>query len=115
MGFQENNPGVFEFKDENQSLTGVLIKVQHDVGPSDSMLYSLEVDGKPWNVWGSTILDQRMIGIKVGDLIRITFKGLGEAKPGKNAPKIFKVELDDGKSDEPEQEEQPEKVEERVM
>ncbi len=32
--------------------------------------------------------------VKVGDKVKITFKGLGEKKPGQKAPKIFKVEVD---------------------
>jgi len=96
MVFNENKPGIWTYENDEDFIIGVLLKIEHDVGPSKSMLYTLSVDEKPISVWGSTILDQRMLGIKVGGLIRITYKGLGEAKPGLNAPKIFKVELDDG-------------------
>ena len=93
MVFEENNPETFVFDlEKNSSLEGVLINRQSDVGPSESMLYTLETsDGRPHNFWGCTILDQRMVGIKLGDLIRVIFKGLGEAKGTKNAPKIFQV------------------------
>lgn len=94
MVYEDNNPGIFEFKEKEDELAGTLIKIQSDVGPSDSMLYTLEVEGKPINVWGTTILDQRMVGIKVGDQIKMIFKGLGEAKAGKNAPKLFQVLVD---------------------
>jgi len=94
MAFEENNPGIHEFKNEDDELTGVLIKIQDEVGPQDSMLYTLEVEGKPVSVWGCAILDQRMIGIKVGDNIKIVYKGLGEARAGQNAPKIFQVLVD---------------------
>jgi len=94
MVFEENNPGIWEYKDDGDMIEGKLLKIQSDVGPSDSMLYTLEVDGKPINFWGTTILDQRMVGINVGDLIQVIFKGLGEAKAGKNAPKIFQVLVD---------------------
>ena len=94
MTFQENNPGFWIPENEDDSIEGVLINKQKDVGANKSMLYTIEKDTKPTNIWGSTILDQRMVGIKVGDLIRITYKGLGEKVGGKNAPKIFKVEVD---------------------
>lgn len=94
MAFEENNPGFWIPEAEEDSITGVLIKIEEDVGTNKSMLYTIEADNKPTNIWGSTILDQRMIGMKVGDLIRITYKGLGEKSGGKNAPKIFKVEYD---------------------
>ena len=93
MVFQENNPGFWEIEKEDDSISGVLINIQENVGANKSMLYTIEQDKKPTNVWGSAILDQRMVGVKIGDLIRITYKGLGEAKQGHNAPKIFKVEV----------------------
>lgn len=94
MVFEENNPIEFKFTEDNPLLEGVLIKVQENVGSNDSMLYTLEVNGKPINVWGSTVLDQRMVGVKLEDTIQIVYKGLGEAKPGKNPPKLFKVMID---------------------
>jgi len=81
-------------KEVEDSVTGVLLKIEEDVGENKSKLYTLEVNEKPVNVWGSTILDQRMVGIKVGDLIKIVYKGLGEKKQGRNAPKIFQVLVD---------------------
>lgn len=94
MAFEENNPGFWIPEREGDVIEGVLIKKEENVGSNKSMLYTLEKDKKPTNVWGSTILDQRMVGINLGDLIRITYKGLGEKKSGKNAPKVFKVEVD---------------------
>jgi len=94
MVFQENNPEVFEFKEEGDNVMCHLIKIQEGIGANKSKMYTLESDGKPVSVWGSTILDQRMIGIKLGDLIKIVYKGHGEKKPGKNAPKIFQVLVD---------------------
>lgn len=99
MTFQKNSPGVFEFSDTNPLAEGVLIKVQENVGPSKSMLYTLEINEKPINIWGSTMLDQNMVGVKVGAVIQIVYGGLGEAKPGKNAPKLFEVYVDDGKEE----------------
>ncbi len=107
MVFEDNNPGFWEYDKEGDKLTGVLIKIQENVGPSASMLYTLEVKEKPINVWGTTILDQRMVGIKVGNLIEIIYKGLGKAAAGKNAPKVFQVLVDreplpsEGKKEEP--------------
>jgi len=94
MAYEENKPGIFDFKEEGDELEGVLIKIQHDVGPQKSMLYTLEVKEKPLSIWGCTILDQRMVGIKIGDKIKVVFKGLGQAQTGKNAPKIFQVLVD---------------------
>lgn len=94
MVYEENVPGIHEFKEDGDMVEGVLIKVQDNVGPQKSMFYTLEVNEKPESIWGCAILDQRMVGVKIGDKIRVTFKGVGEASPGKNPPKIFKVEVD---------------------
>lgn len=95
MVFKEVNPNNWTYEKDGDSITGVLIKKESDVGENKSMLYSLETkQGEFTSVWGSIILDQRMSLIKVGEKIRITYKGLGEKKAGKNPPKIFKVEVD---------------------
>lgn len=94
MAFEEVNPNTWVYEKEGDSITGVLLKTEEDVGPNNSMMYHLESDGKPISVWGSTVLDQRMQFIQPGALVRITYKGLGEKIGGKNPAKIFKVEVD---------------------
>jgi len=95
MAYEEINPTEWKFEKDGDFIEGVLVRSQDKVGANNSMLYSIETpnDGVK-SVWGSAILDSRMALTKIGDKIRITFKGLGEAKGGKNAPKIFKVEVD---------------------
>ena len=99
--FEENNPGIWEYSKDGDTLEGVLISIQKEVGPTKSMLYTLETKEGILSAWGSAILDQRMMGIKVGNVIQIVYKGLGEAQAGKNAPKIFKVLVDKEPSVEP--------------
>ena len=85
---------VIKGRDIGDFIEGFLIKTQDNVGVNKSMLYSIETFEGIKSVWGSTILDERMSLITVGARVRITFKGLGEKKPGKNPAKIFKVEVD---------------------
>ena len=95
MTFKEINPDVWTYEAEGDSIEGILVAKQSEVGPNKSMLYSIELkDAESKNVWGSAILDQRMNLVKVGSKVRITYQGLGEASTGKNAPKLFKVEVD---------------------
>lgn len=95
MAYQEINPELWEFKNDGDFVEGFLIRKEADVGENKSWLYSIETSSNGVkSVWGSAILDTRMAFVKVGDKIKITFKGLGEAKHGRNPPKIFKVEVD---------------------
>jgi len=94
MAFQEINPTIWTPVEPEDSVEGIFIKAELNVGPQKSTLYHLEVEQKPVSIWGCMILDQRMVSVKAGDKTRITFKGLAEKQPGKNAAKIFKVEVD---------------------
>lgn len=95
MTYKEVNPQDWTYKNDGDFIEGILVQVQKNIGPNDSKLYSIETSEDVKNVWGATILDSRMILVKVGSKIKITYKGLGEAKGGHNAPKIFKVEVDE--------------------
>ena len=93
--FKEINPNVWTYEKDGDAIEGVLVKVEKNVGVNESTLYSLETSPEIFiNVWGSVILDQRMSLVKVGQKVRITYKGLSEKQPGKNPAKIFKVEVD---------------------
>ena len=95
MVFKEIDPGFWTYEKDGDAIEGILVKKEADVGENKSMLYSIETSpGEFSSVWGSTVLDQRMTLVAVGSKIRITYKGLGESKAGRNAPKIFKVEVD---------------------
>lgn len=80
-------------KDED-SIEGILIKVEEDVGVNKSMLYHLDVECKPMAVWGSAVLNTKMTATRIGDLIKIVYLGKGEAKGGHNAAKLFDVYID---------------------
>lgn len=94
MTYQEIDPQDWKYENDGDFIEGVLVRTQENVGPNDSMLYSIETSDGLKNVWGATILDQRMTLVNVGDKVKITYKGLAEPKGGKNAAKIFKVEVD---------------------
>jgi len=44
MAFEENNPGFWTPENEDDSITGILINIQEDVGTNKSMLYTIEQD-----------------------------------------------------------------------
>ena len=96
MVFKEINPDVWKYDKDGDAIEGVLVKLEKGVGANESTIYSIETSPEVFkSVWGSVILDQRMSLVKVGQKIRITYKGLSQdKKPGKNPAKIFKVEVD---------------------
>lgn len=94
MAYEEINPGMWTPKKDGDSLEGIYIRAETDIGPQKSIIYHLEQDKKPISLWGCTILDQKMAWIRPGDKIKITYLGLAEKKPGKNQAKLFKVEVD---------------------
>lgn len=95
MAYKEINPSIWKYEKDGDFIEGILVRVQSDVGENESNLYSIENSNGVLNVWGSAILDERMTLAKIGDKIKITYKGLAkECKKGKNPAKIFKVEVD---------------------
>jgi len=94
MTYKEINPTDWTYDKDGDFIEGKLVQVQKEVGVNKSMLYSIQTLEDVKNVWGAAILDSRMGLVKVGDQLRITYKGLAEAKFGKKAAKIFKVEVD---------------------
>ena len=96
MAYKEINPSDWTYKEDGDFIEGFLIRVQKDIGANKSMLYSIETQEGVKNVWGAVILDSRMALAKIGDKVKITYKGLSQepTQGGKNPAKIFKVEVD---------------------
>jgi len=95
MAYKEIDPTDWKYEKDGDFIEGILARVQKDVGVNRSMLYSLETSEGVKNVWGATLLDSRMALVKIGQKVKITYKGLAEATSGKNPAKIFKVEVDE--------------------
>jgi len=94
MAYQKVELGTWRPEKENDSIEGVFIKAERDVGENKSMLYHMEVDSKPIAIWGSTVLDIKMSVVKPSDKIKIVYLGKGKAEKGRNAPKLFDVFID---------------------
>ncbi len=94
MTYKEIDPSTWKYDKDGDFIEGTLIQVQEEVGMNKSKLYSIETPKGVVSVWGSAVLDSRMVLVQIGSKIRITFKGRAEAKGGKNPAKLFKVEID---------------------
>lgn len=73
----------FTFK-EGQSVEGVLTEKEENTGSrGNSTLYTMErVDGEVIKFWGSTILDDRMSPVQIGEEVMIEFTGWDKNQQG---------------------------------
>lgn len=82
---EQEKVGIFDFKNEGDYLIGKLLNAESKVGPNESILYTLKKeDGTLVKIWGSHILDSRMIGIEFKTEVKIVFKGWVKPKKGKD-------------------------------
>jgi len=93
MDFEPIEPNVWKPEKDGDEIMGVLVSSE----PSpryDNKVYHLEVkeDEKTTQkvVFGTTVLDDRMSYIKVGDVVKIIFKGIQKNQKGQDV-KIFQV------------------------
>ncbi|HEB47111.1 MAG TPA: hypothetical protein ENI22_01440 [Candidatus Pacearchaeota archaeon] len=85
MTFEKIKSEVEEgYWDENKDpkLEAIFIAVNPGQGQYKSMLYTLEKDGEEVKVWGSKVLDERMLKVEPGQRILIEFLGSVQGKEG---------------------------------
>ena len=87
-----NEPGNF--------CAGIFTGMEEKIGPNNANLYNFETkQGKPFSVWGTTILDRAMIVavqkgvIRPGYLVMVTFVGTIPSKFVENPTKLFHVQV----------------------
>jgi hypothetical protein len=86
-------PGVWKPEKDGDNIIGVLInKEPKDEQTGFSARYYLENEKGMFFVWGSTVLDDRMQYVKVGQKVKITFEGKTKNKRGQNV-NLFRVEV----------------------
>lgn len=71
----ENLPEVWKPKNEGDFIEGIYAQKKENVGKNNANLYLLEVEGEMKSIWGSTVLDDKMVYVKIGDKIKITYDG----------------------------------------
>lgn len=60
---------------EGADIIGLYVGKDEHIGENDSTVYRIETDGVTISVWGSTVLDARMTQVKIGNEVRIVYKG----------------------------------------
>jgi len=92
-------PTVWKPADVGDNIIGMLVnKEPNDENSGISAKYYIENEKGTFFAWGSTVLDDRLQYVKVGQKIRITFEGKTKNKRGQDV-NLFKVEVSDIKSE----------------
>lgn len=69
-------PGAWKPEKEDDRIEGILVnKVPEDKVTGLSARYYIETKSGMFFVWGCTVLDSRMQYVKIGQEVRITYKG----------------------------------------
>jgi hypothetical protein len=76
---------------DGDSIQGVLLAKKDEVGINKTKAYDLQTKDGVTTIWGTTVLDDRLAVINIGEKIRITYKGTKPSLRGKDV-KIFKVD-----------------------
>jgi hypothetical protein len=93
---------IFNFEKENETLEGKLVDVRADQGKYKSVVYDIEkADGELVSLFGATVLDGRMKRVKIGDYVKILFKGTVKSKTGREYAdfQVFTRESESKKSE----------------
>lgn len=74
--------------EKNKVLQGIYVDHRSNVGKNHQEAYEIEVKGTKVTAWGSKMLNDGMTDVKIGEEVRIEFKGMGSSP---NAIKDFKI------------------------
>lgn len=85
---------VWEYKAEGDFLEGNLKEVRESDYEGMWNYVLTDANGADWLIWGKAILCNRMKEIKVGDKVRVVYKGEVKTKEGRMAKNfsVFKWE-----------------------
>jgi hypothetical protein len=80
--FKEVTLEAGEVWDKEEPIEGVFLKAEQDVGPNKSHMYSIKTADGVVKVWGSTVLDDKLLGVPQGTYIKIEYEGKLKSKKG---------------------------------
>lgn len=86
-------------------IEGKFVKVEQDIGPNKSNMYVLETKTGEVKIWGSTVLDDKLIGVPKGTYVKIEYEGKLTSKKGSqyHSYKVF-IDMDSMPQDAPAEE-----------
>lgn len=69
--------------DKKEPLEGKFVSVEDDVGPNKSRMYTIKTeDGREVRVWGSTVLDDKLLSVPRGSYVKLEYEGKLRSKKG---------------------------------
>lgn len=68
--------------DREEPIEGKFVKTEQDVGPNKSKMHVLETDDGEVKIWGSTVLDDKLMGVVKGTYVKIEYEGKLKSKKG---------------------------------
>lgn len=91
-GFTEVKQDVFKFENKGDSIQGKLLS-KKESGEFDNYDYQIQSKDKTIHkVYGSVILDSKMVDVEINSIVNIEFTGLQESKKEGHQPtKLFTV------------------------
>ena len=88
--WEKVEPNVWKPDKAEESIEGIIVNISNST-KFDNKVYHLETpDQKQMVIFGTTVLDDRMSYLKVGDRVRIVYKGV-QKNAKKQDTKIFQV------------------------
>lgn len=84
--------------DKQQPIEGKFVKVETEIGPNKSNMYTIKTDDGEIKVWGSTVLDDKLMGVPEGSYVKIEYEGKLKSKKGAEYHS-YKVFIDTGAED----------------
>lgn len=86
--------GSSEVWDRQNPIEGELVKTESDIGPNKSNMYTVKTKDGEIKVWGSTVLDDKLLGVPQGTYIKLEYEGKLKSKKGAEYHS-YKVFIDD--------------------
>lgn len=68
--------------DKEIAIQGELVKTESDIGPNKSNMYTIKTDDGEVKVWGSTVLDDKLLGVPAQTYVKIEYEGKLKSKKG---------------------------------
>ena len=68
--------------DKEKPIEGGYGGVEENVGPNESRMYTIKTNDGEIKVWGSKVLDDKLLGIPKGSYVKIEYGGKVKSKKG---------------------------------